>query len=216
MKQSFADIWDRAQIGTVLRVSNGQAEPGDPTSPEWMAWLSHNLTGTVVDRHDGPPRALCISFSNLVCELTYAIQDDDAHMFELVEPDLDDRKGWKAAAARDRCDVAQLGGCDTPLGRVQTDVKSQSFINGASSMALMAKTAGLPFSIVWTMADNTNVEHDADQMLALGMAVGQFINACHQNLISIRAAIAAIVATDDPEADAAALDAIDLEEGWPT
>jgi hypothetical protein len=83
-------------------------------------------------------------------------------------------------------------------------------------MALMAKTFGQPFSIVWTMADNSNVEHDADQMLALGMAVGQFMNACHQNLIAIRAAIAAIVATGDPVADQAALDAVDLEAGWPS
>lgn len=209
MKQSFADIWDRAEIDTLLRVSNGQAEPGDPSSPDWMAWLSHNHTGTVVDRHDGPPRALCVSFSNMLVELTYATPEDSDHLFELVEPELDDLKAWKAIAARDRCDVAQLGGCDTPLGRVQTDTKSQSFINGASSMALMAKMTGAPFSIIWTMADNTNVEHDADQMLGLGSAVGQFINACHQNLIALRAAI-------DAAEDAETLDAIDLEGGWPT
>jgi hypothetical protein len=209
MKQSFADIWERAQIGTLLRVSNGQPEPADPASAEWMAWLSHNHSGTVIDRHDGPPRALCVSFSNFVVELTYATPDDGAHWFELVEPDLDDLKAWKASGARDRCDLAQLSGCETPLGRVQTDTKSQSFINGASSMALMAKTAGVPFSIVWTMADNTNVEHDADAMLALGMAVGQFINGCHQNLIALRAAI-------DAAEDQETIDTIDLEGGWPS
>lgn len=209
MKQSFADIWDRAQIGTLLRVSNGQVEPGDPTSPDWMAWLSHNHEGVVVDRHDGPPRALCISFSTFVADLTYPTPDDGAHMFELIEPELDDLKLWKVTAAKDRCDAAMLGGCDTPLGRVQTDTKSQGLINGASSMALMAKMSGAPFSIVWTMADNTNVEHDVDQMLALGVAVGQFMNACHQHLIALRAAIGA---AEDTET----LDAIDLEGGWPS
>jgi hypothetical protein len=131
MKQSFADIWDRATIGTLLRVSNGQAEPGDPTSPDWMAWLSHNHEGEVVDRIDGPPRALCIQFSNFVFDLTYATAEDASHLFELVAPDLDDLKAWKVAAARDRCDAAMVGGCGTPLGAVQTDAKSQQLINGA-------------------------------------------------------------------------------------
>lgn len=209
MKQTFADIWDRATIGTLLRVSNGQTEPGDPTSPDWMAWLSHNHEGEVVDKVDGSPRALCIRFETFVAELIYPSPEDADHLFELVEPELDDLRAWKGSAARDRCDVAIFGGCGTPLGPVQTDPKSQQFISGASTMAMMAKTAGQSFSIVWTMADNSNVEHDADQMLALGIAVGQFINACHGNLIAIRAAI-------DAAEDTETLDAIDLEEGWPS
>lgn len=68
-------------------------------------------------------------------------------------------------------EAAINNGCDTPLGRVQTDPGSREAINAAVSGALMAKLTSQPFTAMWTMTDNTIVAHSADQMLALGAAV---------------------------------------------
>lgn len=113
---------------------------------------------------------------------------------------------WAAArAARER---AQLGGCVTPLGRVDTDAVSQLKVTGAVQMAMLALAAGQPFSLDWTMQDNSTVTHDAAAMIAMGMAVGQHIAACHEHALTKRAAIEAA-------SDAAALNLVEVDDGWP-
>ncbi|PXA90002.1 hypothetical protein DMC47_28125 [Nostoc sp. 3335mG] len=75
-------------------------------------------------------------------------------------------------------------------------------------MAMIAQGAGAPFSIDWTMQDNSSATHDAAAMIRLGVSIGQHVAACHAVALAKRAAIEAA-------ADATALAAIDVAGGWP-
>jgi hypothetical protein len=83
----------------------------------------------------------------------------------------------RVKAARDARTVA---GCETPLGPIDTDSASQAKVNGAVTLAILARLANRPFSIDWTMADNVVRTHDAGAMIAAGSAVGLHIAACHE------------------------------------
>lgn len=110
----------------------------------------------------------------------------------------------KAARARH-----EEGGCATSLGRVDTDADSQRKVSGSVQMAMIAHAAGAPFEIMWTMQDNSEVPHDAAAMIAMGLAVGGHVSACHAAARSLWTAI-------DAAADLAAVDAIDINQGWPS
>lgn len=113
---------------------------------------------------------------------------------------------WGAVkAGRDAC---AAGGCETPLGRVDSDERSRILIAGAVQMARIALAAGEPYSVDWVMADNQPKAHDAAAMIALGMAVGQHIADCWERAQTLRAAIDA---ADTVEA----LASIDIINGWP-
>jgi hypothetical protein len=93
------------------------------------------------------------------------------------------------------------------LGRVDTDPESQRKVNGAVTMALIAAGAGQPFSIGWTMQDNSAVEHDGAAMIAMGAAVGGHVARCHSIALAKRELIAAA-------GTRAAIEAVDIEGGW--
>ncbi|MEN2747083.1 DUF4376 domain-containing protein [Sphingomonas sp. T9W2] len=113
---------------------------------------------------------------------------------------------WEAVrAARDR---AEWWGCSTPLGRADSGPDSQRKVAGAVQLAMIAQAGGAPFSIDWTMQDNSSVTHDAAAMIALGVAVGQHVAACHAVALAKRSAIEAA-------GNVEALAAIDVEGGWP-
>lgn len=120
--------------------------------------------------------------------------------------------GWRAARWADAFAYREQragGGCMTPSGRVQTDAeKSLVKINGASSAAIVSKMAGLPFSVDFTMEDNSVEVLDADGMIAVGMAVVAYVNECQKAGTAIRDAI-------DAAPDKAAIDAIDITAGYP-
>lgn len=107
--------------------------------------------------------------------------------------------------ARDR---AECWGCATALGRADTDADSQRKVSGAVQLAMIAQAADQPFSVSWTMQDNSAVDHDASAMIALGVAVGQHVMACHAVALGKRAAI-------DAAEDAASILAVDPLTGWP-
>jgi hypothetical protein len=97
----------------------------------------------------------------------------------------------------------------TDFGTAQTDIASMVKINGLSTMATIAKANDAPFSEVFTMADNSEVTLDADQMIGFGVEVGTHIAAVHARGRDLRAAIYAEGVTADD------LAALDLEAGWP-
>lgn len=49
-------------------------------------------------------------------------------------------------------------------------------INGAVQLAVIAKSSGAAYSETWTLTDNTTRQLDADQVIALGLALGQFVS----------------------------------------
>lgn len=59
-------------------------------------------------------------------------------------------------------------------------------ISGSVVMAMLAKQASQPFSINWTLKDNTVKTLNADQMIGLGIALGQFITAIYDKARNYR------------------------------
>ncbi|MBB3347313.1 DUF4376 domain-containing protein [Sphingomonas sp. BK069] len=124
------------------------------------------------------------------------------------EPDLDALRALRWTEVKLARDGAEIGGCDTPLGRIDTTEASQVKIAGAVQMAMLAQVAGQPFSIGWTMQDNTTVDHDDAAMIGMGLAVGEHVLACHEVSRAKRAQLEAAM-------DAAAIAAVDPASGWP-
>lgn len=105
------------------------------------------------------------------------------------EPSLAEVKATRWAAVRAARDMAISGGCDTALGRVDTTEVSQLRISGAVQMAMIAAAVAQPFSIDWTMEDNSVATHDGPAMIALGVAVGQHVADCFATGVALRDAI---------------------------
>lgn len=123
---------------------------------------------------------------------------------------LDAKKARKKGELSLRQTKAENGGCVTPLGRVQTDPDSRIKILGLFVMASAAKSGGdTSWPQAFTMEDNSEVAHDADQMMALSLAVGAYIVACHANAITLKGTIMACTTPEE-------VDAVDIETGWPS
>jgi hypothetical protein len=98
----------------------------------------------------------------------------------------------------------------TAFGVAQADQRSKVNIGGLVQMAGLAKAAGAPFAVNFTMADNSRVPMDADEMIAFGIAVGQHNVAVHDFEQSLKTQIDAATTLAD-------LDAIDVEgANWPS
>lgn len=124
-------------------------------------------------------------------------------------PDIEGSRAalWEAVKAKRF--AVELGGCETPLGRMDSDEVSQQKLIGAVTMAMLAAQGGSPFSVDWTMADNSSVTHDGPAIIAAGMAMGTFVATAHAVAIALRAEI-------DAAASFADLDAIDIAAApWP-
>lgn len=82
---------------------------------------------------------------------------------------------------------AEHGGFVWDGSTFDSDPVSQSRIQGASQLATLALINSQPFSIDWTLADNTVRTLDAQAMIAVGTAMGQHINAQHAKGRMLRA-----------------------------
>lgn len=98
-------------------------------------------------------------------------------------------------------------GAPTSFGSVDSDEISRTNISGATIAAVVSKQANTPFSIVWTMQDNSTVTLNADQMIQLGLEVVQYINQMHSVARSYREAI-------ENALSMAELLAIDVTANW--
>lgn len=85
--------------------------------------------------------------------------------------------------------------CD---GSVYDSNKEQ--IMGAVQLAILAQMTSQPFSISWTLKDNTSKTLNAAQMIAVGLALGQKISAIYDTGRLLRIQIDA--ATTNTELDA--------------
>ena len=100
-------------------------------------------------------------------------------------------------------------GCAVPgVGTFDTDLLSRTNIHGAVTAAAIASSQSLAFEVPWKLKDNSIIALDAPTMIGAGMAVMQRTSDCHAHAQGLGLAIEAAV-------DFAALDAIDIETGWP-
>lgn len=73
----------------------------------------------------------------------------------------------------------------------------QAHITGSVVLAGVANSAGAPYSEQWTLADNTVRDLDADQVIALGVALGQQVSSIYKTARTLRAQIDAATSSDD-------------------
>jgi hypothetical protein len=144
------------------------------------------------------------------CALGRELTDEEAdEMFPIVPVPLADQKAIKWTETKGRRDMAIDAGVTVAgIGTFDSDATSRANINGAVTMALIAQSAGAPFSITWKLADNTIAMMNAAQMIAVGVAVGQHVALCHANAQSLGVAITGA-------SDEAALSAVNVNAGWP-
>lgn len=101
------------------------------------------------------------------------------------------------------------GGAPTPSGIVDSDELSRSNIAGAALAALIAQGSSQPFSVDWTLKNNSPVTLDASEMIAVGLAVMTFTTAAHDNARALRA-------LKDAAPDVTTALQIDYTAGWPS
>lgn len=89
---------------------------------------------------------------------------------------------WEAIKkARDQAEVSSTFECDGAVYR-----SDPVRIGGAAQGAQIALTAGLPFSMSWTLQDNTTKVLDAPGMIRVGLAQLAHIDAIHQYSRTLR------------------------------
>lgn len=62
-------------------------------------------------------------------------------------------------------------------------------IGGASTAALAAQTLNVPYVDVWTLADNTTIPVNAQDILSMGMALVQHVSSCYAKARALRVLI---------------------------
>lgn len=67
----------------------------------------------------------------------------------------------------------------TGIGEFSADQDSKANVDGAAQAALMAKLGGQPFTINWSLHDDSEITLDADQMQEVGLALMAHINTAH-------------------------------------
>lgn len=81
-----------------------------------------------------------------------------------------------------------------------SDPLSQQRIQGAVQLATLAKLTNQPFSIEWTLKDNSTRTLSADDMIAVGMALGAHINEQHVRARQLREQIEAATTPEQVQA----------------
>lgn len=82
--------------------------------------------------------------------------------------------------------TAEAAGFTWNGARFDSDAVAQSRIQGAVQLATLANANSQPFSIDWTLADNTVRALNGAEMVAVGLALGQHIQAVHAHARALR------------------------------
>lgn len=115
---------------------------------------------------------------------------------------------WEKVKAK-RATLIAAGATVPGIGTFQTDLVSMANVHEAVTGALLAGATGQPYTITFTLADNSRPTLTAAQIMLAGKVIGERKSAIHAHSATLRAAIEAA-------ADEAEIDAIDIETGWPT
>lgn len=118
---------------------------------------------------------------------------------------LEQLKAEKWSQIKRARDAAEYGGFTWGGLAFDCDQVSAQRIGGAVTMAMIAASAGTPFAIEWTLADNTVQTLTGEEVVQVGLALGAHVASTHATARTLRLAIADV-------ADAEALAAI----AWPS
>lgn len=126
-----------------------------------------------------------------------------------VEPaDVGPLKAAVRATINAARDQREQGGFPYAGRIVDSDIASCIRIAGAASAAQAALAQQQPFGVDWTCADNSVLSLDAAGVIGMLAALAVHSDAMHQHARTLKAQI-------DAAEDAAAVEAIDIESGWP-
>lgn len=109
---------------------------------------------------------------------------------------LDDLKGEKWRNIKFNRDAAEYGGFTWDGSVFDSDAISQQRIAGAVQLAQMNPA----FTTVWTLADNTTRTLNAQDMFAVGLALGAHVSGVFSHGMALRAQIDASTTAQEVEA----------------
>lgn len=112
------------------------------------------------------------------------------------------RRTRQWAVLKQQREAREYGGFTWDGSTFDSDPESRSRIMGASQLAMLAKSAQQPFQITWVLADNSARVLSADEMIAVGAALGSHVSALFQAGVVLRQQIA-----DSPDPETV---------GWPS
>ena len=141
------------------------------------------------------------------------LSDADIAPYQEGKNDMADARRYIRDVINTLRDQAIASGIEYLGARYDTDPKSISNINGAATLAVIANAAGQPFSIEWTLEDDSSVMLDGEQVTGLAQAVGWQIGECHRVSRMHKEVIEALIvngATADQIMEA------DVTTGWPS
>ena len=120
---------------------------------------------------------------------------------EWIDPrTLGDIKAAQWTAIKAQRDAVEFGGYTWDGSGFDSDSQSQSRIMGAAQLATLAAMAEQPFSIDWTLTDNTVRTLAGADMIAAGQALGVHVGAAHATARALRAAIESATTQAEVEA----------------
>lgn len=118
----------------------------------------------------------------------------------VASPTLAALKAAKWALVRAQRDAVEFGGYAWDGSTFDSDSQSQSRIMGAVQMAVLAASAGQPFSIAWTLADNTARTLSGAEMIGVGLQLGVHVGTAHTIARALRELIEAATTAEELEA----------------
>lgn len=103
--------------------------------------------------------------------------------------DIAKAKTIKFKEIKDTRNSKEFGGFVWDGSTFDSDGVSQSRIQGGVQLAILAQQNNQPFSITWTLADNSVRTLDGMQMIQVGTALAQHVQSLHETARILRAQI---------------------------
>jgi hypothetical protein len=124
-----------------------------------------------------------------------------------LEEALPELKASLWAQVRGIRDAVVDGGVNTSKGRLDSDLVSRTNLAGAVTAAMLASQNGQPFTVDWTLADNSVAEMSGPEIITVGLEVVAHVDATHAVARAYREQIDAATTLTE-------LLTIDILAGW--
>lgn len=112
---------------------------------------------------------------------------------------LEATKARKWAEVKVARDAALAAGFTYDGSVFDSDDKSVTRLTGAAVLAMMATSAGQPYSASWTLADNSVRTLNATEMMAVGVAAGSYVQKVIDQGQALRQQLDAAATIDEVE-----------------
>jgi hypothetical protein len=125
----------------------------------------------------------------------------DAQSSSWFDPStLAELKTRKWEAIKKRRNEVEFGSFEWDGSMFDGNAMATQRIAGSVQMAVLAQANAMPFSIDWTLADNSVRTLSATQMIEVGQTLAQHVSACHAHARQLRVEIEAATTPEQVEA----------------